>query len=111
MLPAGWKFYSAEASHERTEQRWADGKGGVLKLTGEPAGRQTWVRGAAGEEEEEGDEPLPTFNPSVNPNSGDKLMRAQQVSGEGKEKEGQRERERETERRRRSKGCRKGTVE
>eukprot|EP00752_Nemacystus_decipiens_P008292 g7413.t1 len=79
VLPAGWKFFSAQASHERTEQRWANGSG--LKLTGESAGRQTWDRVSAGEErgDDGADEPLPKFNPSVNPNSGDNVMRGQQI--------------------------------
>lgn len=52
-----------------------------------------WDRAAVAGEEEEADadeEPLLTFNPSVNPNSGDKLMRAQQVSGRVEGREGER---------------------
>ncbi len=85
-LPKGWKFFSADESHRRTEEKWAGGP----KLTGEVAGRQTWDRTSGDEDEaspgvpEDGEEEeaLPTFNPSVNPNSSDKIMRAQQVRKE-----------------------------
>lgn len=76
-LPQGWMFFSDEESHHRTERNWADSG---LKLTGVVAGRQTWDRAGDGDEMSPGfaDEDL-TFNPSVNPNSGDKILRAQQV--------------------------------
>lgn len=76
-LPAGWKFFSAKDSHERTEERWSESG---LKLTGEAAGRQSWDRTDAGDKPspDYADEAL-MFNPAVNPNSGDKVVRAQQL--------------------------------
>lgn len=76
-MPAGWKFFSAKDSHERTEERWSESG---LKLTGEAAGRQSWDRTDAGDKPspDYADEAL-MFNPAVNPNSGDKVVRAQQA--------------------------------
>ena len=82
-LSPGWAFFCAEESHERTEKRWADSG---LKLLGETAGRQSWDRvegnKQASSSAASGEEPL-TFNPSVNPNAGDKVLRAHQVRRRG----------------------------
>ena len=69
--PAGWRCEVAEASHTATHKELRNGQ----KLTGEPAGRQTWHResGARGKEKT-------GFNPSVNPNPDDSLWRAQRVA-------------------------------
>lgn len=64
----GWYPAVAEDSHNLTDANFK------FPLTGEPAGRQTWhIKPAA--ECEYNPEEL-TFDPSVNPNSGDKLYRA-----------------------------------
>ncbi|CAM9442144.1 unnamed protein product [Scytosiphon promiscuus] len=77
VLPQGWKFFSDKESHDRTELNWADSE---LKLTGVTAGRQSWDRVGDGDESPpvSAEDDL-TFNPSVNPNSGDKILRAQQL--------------------------------
>lgn len=81
-LPKGWTLFSAQQSHKRTEAKWV--RGGIsLSLTGESAGRQSWdrvdededVQDPASEEEAA----LLTFNPAINPNSSDKILRAQQL--------------------------------
>ena len=69
-VPRGWRCAVAEESHALTEASAESG----LRLTGEPAGRQTWHRTeAAGLEEA-------SFNPSVNPNPNDSVWRAQRVA-------------------------------
>lgn len=80
-LPGGWKFFSDEDSCRQTESRWGpDG----LQLEGEPAGRQSWDKIGDGDVASpdltvEGEGKFPSFNASVNPNSGDKVLRAQMV--------------------------------
>lgn len=55
---------------------------------GEPAGRQSWDRvvGDGAESSPGYSEEALSFNPSVNPNSGDKVLRAQRVSGLARER-------------------------
>ena len=67
----GWRCAVAEESHELTETE-ADTSAG--KLTGEPAGRQTWHKAAAKGTEKAG------FNPSVNPNPNDTIWREQCIA-------------------------------
>ena len=73
-VDAGWRCAVAEESHERTHAELPNGQ----KLTGEPAGRQTWHREPRGmfaaAKETEG------FNPSKNPNPNDSIWRAQRVA-------------------------------
>ncbi|CAN0040837.1 unnamed protein product, partial [Discosporangium mesarthrocarpum] len=75
-LPPGWTFLSDKDSHDRTHARWE----GKLQLLGRPEGRQMWDRIGEGGLKGEGKGEMPTFNPGVNPNSGDKLLRKQQLS-------------------------------
>lgn len=66
----GWRCAVAEESHMLTDAGAED----EIRLTGEPAGRQTWHwSDAIGKEEA-------SFNPSINPNSNDAIWRAQRVS-------------------------------
>tara|TARA_B100000795_G_scaffold64124_1_gene43272 strand:- start:1387 stop:2217 length:831 start_codon:yes stop_codon:yes gene_type:complete len=68
-VDAGWRCAVAEESHERTHAELPNGQ----KLTGEPAGRQTWHREPGGKE-------TVGFNPSKNPNPDDSVWRAQRVA-------------------------------
>lgn len=98
----GWKFLSAQDSHDLTHRQFPG-----HKLTGEPAGRQVWTQEAASNKEFNGnvvdmllglvggggknvDEKLVQtlakggraefgFNPSKNPNSCDMIFRGQQI--------------------------------
>ncbi|CAN0017732.1 unnamed protein product, partial [Sphacelaria rigidula] len=78
-LRGGWTFFHAQHSHDRTEAAWAKA-GKSLSLTGEAAGRQTWDMATEKEQAESppGEEDL-SFNPALNPNAGDKILRAQQL--------------------------------
>ena len=67
--PSGWKFACASASHFITE-----GEGGPA-LLGEPAGRQIWYY----DPDNTADTMHTTFNATENPNSADRLFRAQQI--------------------------------
>ena len=69
-IDKGWRCASAEESHECTEKELPNGE----RLTGEPAGRQTWHHTAVGGTEEKG------FNPANNPNPDDSIWRAQRVA-------------------------------
>lgn len=76
ILPGKWTLLVAQASHEHTDAKWS--KSGV-KLTGEVAGRQTWECLEEDASSSSGQDEALAFNPAVNPNSSDKLLRAQQV--------------------------------
>ena len=69
----GWKFACDKESFQITEKRFPRG----YKCTGESVGRQIWYKDESEEPEEEID--LFDFNPSDNPNAGDKVLRHQQV--------------------------------
>eukprot|EP00960_Hanusia_phi_P060762 764619-Hanusia_phi.AAC.1 len=73
-LQPGWTFLSAEDSHEYSKKLMQDKYGVDDCMSGEPCGRQIWVKqaGATGRS--------PTFDPSKNPNSSDLLYREQRLA-------------------------------
>ncbi|CAM9367198.1 unnamed protein product, partial [Phaeothamnion confervicola] len=84
-LEPGWVFLHAEDSHKYTAAKVPE-----AVMSGEPAGRQMWARlggeGTAAEvasSSSTSSSPTPpplSFNPSRNPNSSDKLLRAQNIA-------------------------------
>jgi hypothetical protein len=70
----GWAYVGAEQSHSATEARMKADYNFTTPLTGEPAGRQTWVKTGGSEAEE-----VPAFDASKNPNSSDLLFRSQRI--------------------------------
>ena len=72
-LERGWRFVGAEESHEATEAAMKAAYGRDVKLQGEAAGRQMWVKDA------DGPAP-PAFAPARNPNGSDLLFRQQRLA-------------------------------
>ena len=71
-LEGGWRYVGAAESHRVTEANMASQHGHTTSLSGESAGRQTWVKGA-------GKDDVPPFDASKNPNASDLLFRAQRI--------------------------------
>ena len=71
----GWKFYSDMEGHKATEKELKKHKEiKEYKLTGESAGRSIWIKNNNINTLEQF-----SFNPSINPNSKDKIFRAQKL--------------------------------
>ena len=73
-LEPGWTFLSAEESHDYSEKLMRDQYGVVDCMSGEPCGRQIWVKQTASSLQTS-----PSFDPSKNPNSSDLLYREQRL--------------------------------
>ena len=73
-IGGGWRFSGDAESHEISQK-----SAPKYKMTGESAGRQIWYQSELAAAEDEGLEQH-KFNPSRNPNSGDKLFREQMIS-------------------------------
>jgi hypothetical protein len=71
-LESGWRFVGAAESHRVTEANMASRHAHTTPLSGESAGRQTWVKGTDKDE-------TPSFDASKNPNASDLVFRAQRI--------------------------------
>ena len=69
----GWRYVGAAESHSLTNQRMRSEFAFAGPLTGEAAGRQTWVL-----DDREQDE-VPAFDASKNPNGSDLVFRSQRI--------------------------------
>ena len=74
-LASGWYYSEGNESHDLTHQRFRHTISPDIRLTGEPAGRQTWHFNAAS-----ATDTTHPFDPHTNPNSADLIYRAQQLN-------------------------------
>jgi hypothetical protein len=76
-LAPGWYYSEGNESHDLTHQRFRHTITPDIRLTGEPAGRQTWHFTAASATTTTTTHP---FDPHTNPNSADLIYRTQQLN-------------------------------